>query len=245
MRFFDLKTLDPRSKIVMMGSLSTAVMFTENLWGQAAVLFLTLLTLFLGGVKAGAVLGQLKGILALIVFLFFVQCVFTRGGGALLRIGDFVLVTEAGFHLACVLSFRFMVILLAALILLTGEPWDYLLAMVQCRLPYEIAFMVMAGIHFLPILRDEAMNVYYAVQLRGTELQKISLRGKIQVYRRICLPVLTNALRKSRSMALAMELRGLRAHPKRTYMRHLSMDIRDRCFLLAYPCIAATLIVVL
>lgn len=206
---------------------------------------MTLLTLFLGGVKAGAVLGQLKGILALIVFLFFVQCVFTRGGGALLRIGDFVLVTEAGFHLACVLSFRFMVILLAALILLTGEPRDYLLAMVQCRLPYEIAFMVMAGIHFLPILRDEAMNVYYAVQLRGTELQKISLRGKIQVYRRICLPVLTNALRKSRSMALAMELRGLRAHPKRTYMRHLSMDIRDRCFLLAYPCIAATLIVVL
>lgn len=244
MRFFDLKTLDPRSKMVMMGSLSTAVMFTEDLGIQAGVLLFTLVTLLLGRVKLKAALNQMKGIFGAVFLLFLVQCLFTRGGDALLYAGDFVLVTEKGFHLACVLCLRFTVILLAALILLTGESRDYLLAMVQCRLPYEIAFMVMAGVHFLPILRDEAMNVYYAVQLRGTELKKTGLKEKLQVYRRICLPILTNALRRSKSMAMAMELRGLRAHPGRTYMRRLKMKGKDWIFLIGYPCITVALVIV-
>ena len=245
MGVFKLAGLDPRTKVVMMAALSTAIMAVDDLAALAVVLACTVVTLALGGVKASAAWNQLRGILAIIVLLFLVQSVFTRGGEVLLYVGTFPLVTEAGFHLACVLCFRFAVILLSALILLTGESRDYLLAMVQCKLPYELAFMVMAGIHFLPILRDEALNVYYAVQLRGTELEKAGLRGKIATYRRICLPILTGALRRSKATAGAMELRGFRSTPNRTYMRHITLKARDYFFLILYPCIAAAVIVLL
>ena len=238
MRFFALSTLDPRSKVMMMISLSTTILFTENLWIQIGALALTFMTLLLGGISMNRMWKQLRGIFVVLLFLFLIQSICVRGGETLVGIGSFSLVTERGFHLGCVLCLRFFTILLAALILLTGEPRTYLLAMIQCKMPYELAFMVMTGVHFLPLLRDEAMNVYYAIQLRGTEMEQAKWREKLGVYRRICLPILTGALRRSRTMATSMELRGLRAKPERTYMNRLRMSGRDWLFLLVYPAFA-------
>lgn len=243
MHFFHLSTIDPRSKIIMMGSLSAAVMLTQKLTVQLALLCLTVLTLLLGGIRSKRMWLQLRGILAVLLFLFLLQSIFVRSGAPLLAVDQIVLVRAGGVHFAAVLCLRFLTILLAALILLTGDFRDYLLAMVQCRVPYDLAFMVMTGVHFLPVLREEAIHVYDAAQLRGTEIAGAKLRVKLQAYRQICLPILTGALRKSKSAAMAMELRGLRAYPERTYRRRLVMKRRDFFFLLLYLCIGAICVI--
>ncbi|MEG1501121.1 MAG: energy-coupling factor transporter transmembrane component T [Clostridiales bacterium] len=235
MKESSLQILDPRCKLLMMACLSTAAMITDKLSVLALLLLFNILTLLWGKLKLQAIIGQLKGLLTLIFSLFIIQCFFNRAGEALWSIGAYTVITKGGFYLACLLCLRFLLILLSAQIILQGKPRDYLLALVQLKLPYDIAFSVMAGIHFLPILKEEAFNVFYSVQLRGTELKNISFYQKIKLYGKICLPILINAVNRSKDMAIAMEARGLRAYPQRTYLHQLSFNYRDMLVMIFYP----------
>lgn len=122
---------------------------------------------------------------------------------------------------------RIIIIIISAMILLSSSERDFLLALVQWKIPYEIAFMVMLGLHFLPILREEALNVYFAVQMRGTELQKISVGQKLKLYTRIMLPILSGAIYRAEQMAIAMEARAFHAYPQRTYRKRLKLKKLD------------------
>ena len=155
------------------------------------------------------------------------------------------LVTDEGLQLGGMLSLRLLILIVSALILLNGEPRDYLLAMAQCRVPYEIAFMVMTGIHFFPILKEESLNVYYSVQLRGTEIKRAGLRRKLDVYLKISLPILVSTIVKAKAMTIAMESRCFRVLPYRTYMRRLVLTKKDILLLILFPALTVLGIAVL
>ena len=171
----NLSGFDPRTKLMLMICVSTlAVVWQDPIW-LAGLLCFTGAVLVCGGVAMGSLLKQTRGMLGVIAFLFVIQCLFIRSGPALLSVGNFTLVTVHGLTTALAVTMRLLILVLSAAILLTGDARDYLLALVQCKVPFEIAFMVMTGLHFLPILREEALDVYQAVQMRGTELAKANL----------------------------------------------------------------------
>lgn len=182
--------------------------------------------------------------LKLIAVLFVVQCVFVRSGDPLLTFGGVALITSGGVTTALGVALRLLIIVLVALILLTGEARDYLLALVQCRVPYEIAFMTMTAVHLLPILHSEATDVYYAVQMRGTEIKKASLLEKLRIYARISLPIVAGTVRRAEQISVAMEARAFRALPRRTFMRRLTLTPRDVVWLVAVPAISAAALIV-
>lgn len=238
-----LSTLDPRPKIVLTLCVSTlAVLWQDPAW-LAALLGVTGAILAFGGVDPRTTFVQVRGVLKLIALLFVVQCVFVRSGEPLVSVGDFTVVTVGGATTALGVTLRVLIIVSSALILLTGDARDYLLALVQCRMPYELAFMVMTAVHFLPILRSEAFDVYVAVQMRGTELEKAGIFDKLRVYARIALPIVAGAIRRAEQASLAMEARAFRACPRRTYLRHLSLARRDVVALTVVPLVTAASIV--
>lgn len=230
-----LRKLDPRVKLVMMIVMSTLALLSEDLLFLSLLICVIILILNRGGAKWECVWGRVKVIFIMILSLFIIQCVFRRSGDVLFAIGDFPLIFSEGVWLAAMLSLRLIVFIMAAQILLEADVRDYLLALVQMKIPYEIAFMVMTGIHFIPILREEALNVYYSVQLRGMELKKTSLGKKIACYRRICIPILVGAMHRAKDMSIAMEARGLRAYDNRTYMRKLTLSKGDVAWLIIFP----------
>jgi len=228
MEMFALKTLDPRAKMLILICISTLAMITSDLKALTILLMVTILIPIAGKVNFFELLWQAKMAVGFIVFIFIIQCLFVRTGIPLVTIKAFTLITYDGLSLACLLSLRLLILIISAIIILTGEPRDYLLAFAQCKVPYEIAFMVMVAIHFFPILREEALNVFYSVQLRGTEIKNASLKKRAQVYIKICLPILVGALEKARVMSIAMEARCFRLFPYRTYMRRLVLKKRDK-----------------
>ncbi len=230
-----LKDLDPRAKMMMLLCLSTTALLLTNLLLLFLLLVFTLFILGAGGVSFDEIRKQTKSAVNFVVFLFLLQCVFNRKGEALVSVYGFTLFTDKGVLTAAMLSLRLLIFLLSALILLTGEPRDYLLAMVQCRIPYEIAFMVMVGIHFFPILKEEGYNVYYSAQLRGTEIQKANLKDRLSAYGKLCLPILVAALERAKAMSIAMESKCFRAFPRRTYMRKLKLKTIDKLYLALFP----------
>lgn len=224
---YKLSGLDPRTKMISVIAVSTGVMMLSDIRYLTAILATLILILATGGVSLTKQLYQARGILSMVVFLFVLQCIF---GGV------------DGLILAALLSLRLLIIVMSVLILLTGEPRDYLLGMTQMKMPYEIAFMVMIGLHFFPVLKEEALDVYYSVQLRGTELKKISLRKKLKAYLKICLPILAGALEKAKEMSIAMEARCFCLYPQRTYLRRLRLKATDICIMIVMPLIMCMLV---
>ena len=233
----NLSELDPRTLLMITASLSTAAMLTGNIQVLVVIMLLCLVTLLLGGVSLYYEISKLKGIYSLILSLFIIQCFFNRTGEVLVSLYGYDVVFSGGFNIACLLCIRFVIIVLSASIILQGKPRDYLLAFTQLGMPYDLAFSVMAGFRFLPLLREEALNVFYSIQLRGCELKKISPVKKFSLYGKICLPILINTLKKCRDISVAVEARGFRAYQQRTCMRRLQLSRYDVIVMIAYPII--------
>ena len=241
MSIYSLRDIDPRPKLMIMAASSTVCMFTENIMMICVVIVLLVLVMLIGGANLYQALIRVRGILGLIIFLFLIQGLFMRTGETglepLLTIGNVGLLYVEGLKLATVLSLRLIVIVVSALILVEGDTRDYLLAFVQMKVPYEISFMVIVALHFIPILREEAVSIHCSMQLRGKDFKRINIFKKMKAYFNLCLPILVRALRRADEMSIAMEARGFRAKPGRTNMRRLKMRKIDVLLLVAWPLI--------
>ncbi len=230
-----LQILDPRTKMMMMLCLSSlSVLFARPII-LLGILFLCLLLLFAGGTPIHTILPRIKPLFYLMLTLFVIQCAFVRSGEPLLCIGSLVFIAKDGLDMALSMILRLMILTFSAMLLASGETRDYLLALVHCKIPYEISFMIMAAIHFIPLLHRDAQDVFCAVQMRGEELKKIPVKRKLAITVSLLLPIVASALDRIRTMSIAMEARAFRAYPQRTYWRTLELKVVDKAILLLFP----------
>lgn len=241
--FFKLDSFDPRTKLMLMFCLSIVAIFRPEPLLLLCLLGFTLLVLLAGGAHPARILRQARGIFYMIIMLFIIQSLFVRTGDPLISLGNFTLITTGGLETAAVICLRLLILVMSALILLTGESRDYLPALVQMKIPYEIAFMVMAAVHFLPILKEEALDVYYSVQLRGTEIAKAPIPKKLRAFSKICMPILVGTVNRARQMSIAMETRGFRSRPRRTYLHTIKLKTKDAVLLVLLPAATAALFI--
>lgn len=227
----------------MLLSISTTALLMKHPLAVTTLLGLVMLILLAGGINLSDAWFKIRGILGLIAALFLIQCLFNRGGDPVLVLGSVSLVTQNGLEIALLVSLRLAIIVLSALIVLTGAARDYLLALTQCKIPYEIAFMTLAAMRFIPMLREEAQDVLCAVQMRGLQFKNAGLRQQAKIYISIVLPVVAGAIRRAEQLSMAMEARAFRVYPQRTSMRKLSFVAGDWIYLAGY-CVALAVLVV-
>ena len=236
---------DPRIKLIMLIVISTLALITRDLTRLAAILLIAVVIAVPGRSGLLALLRQWRNMLSLILSLFIIQCLFVRTGAPVLTVGSFVLIRADGLQMALMTGVRLAIITASAMIIMTSPPRDYLLALTQWQIPYEIVFMVLAAMRFIPILREEAENVLCAVQMRGTRIKKTGPIHRVKVYLRIMIPVAARAIRRSEQMSIAMESRGFRSKPERTSMRRLVFHRRDAVVLLVFALIMALVFILI
>ena len=240
-----LSRLDPRVKLFLLFGISTAALILRTPFALIALLFLTFFILLTGRVSLGVIWRKLRGLFGLIAMLFILQCLFNHSGEPLFIVSSLTLVTVSGFYTATLVCLRLLIIIISAFVVATGEPRDYLLALIQLKLPYDIAFMVLAALRFLPMLREEAQDVLCAAQMRGLRLKKSSLRKQAGAYISIVIPVVAGAIHRAEQLSIAMEARGFRAFPRRTSLRRLSMRTADWVYMAAFCAVIATIFALL
>ena len=238
-----LSKLDPRVKLVLLLALSTSALAIKVPLTLLALLCIVLLILLIGNIKPQVIWIKLRGLLGLVLMLFLLQCLFSRSGEPFLAIYGFTLVTESGFQTAVLVCLRLLIVILSALMVATGESRDYLLALTQCKVPYEIAFMVLAALRFLPMLREEAQDILCAAQMRGLKVKKAGLKKQAGAYISIVIPVVAGAIRRAEQLSIAMEARGFRAMPRRTSMRRLRMRASDWIYFASFCAILAAALI--
>jgi energy-coupling factor transport system permease protein len=193
----------------------------------------------------GVVWEYLKPFMTLMLILFVLQLIFSPGGKVLLAVGPVTLITSNGLTAGASVVLRIMVVTAAAMLFTTFNSRDFILGLVQWKVPYELAFMVSVALRFLPVFRDEMINVVTAVQLRGIELKKVPWGKKMAMYRHLFFPVVYGAMLKAQQLAVAMEDRGFRAYPRRTYLRRLNFHRADYVVMLLSLAATLTLMVLL
>lgn len=234
--------LDPRTKMVMVMCLSSLALMYNSPERLLLVLAATVALLLIFRFNPGAIAGYLKPFLSLMLVLFIIQVIFSPGGQVLLAVGPVALITSQGLISGASVVLRIIVVTAAAMLFTTFSSRDFVLGLVQWKVPYELAFMVSIAMRFLPLFREELVNVLTAIQLRGVELKKVPWGQKIAMYRRLIFPVVYRTMLKAEQLAIAMEARGFRAYPRRTYLRRLDFQRAD--YIVMPVCLVITIMLV-
>lgn len=98
----------------------------------------------------------------------------------------------------------------------TTKPKDFVIALIKLGLPYRYGFAIMVALRFLPLMQDEVRKVREAHLVRKFRPTP-GIRGLYRRLTRYLMPLLTNALRKSETAAMAMESRAFGLYRQRTY----------------------------
>ncbi|MFA5523767.1 MAG: energy-coupling factor transporter transmembrane component T [Tissierellales bacterium] len=220
-------SLDPRTKIITVLIISSAAIILKELM---YLFFLLLLTLFICKLLSISLFGAIKKLRKLWIFflvLALIQSVFNPGGEAIIGIRGINVLTTNGLISGTSIILRMSIIIFSALIIASSPVLETVYGLIAMRLPYEIAFMVLLAIKFLPLFKEEFTDSIIAVQLAGEDLKRIPLGQKLSLYTYILTPSVIKALGKAKYISISMECRGFRSYPNRTSYCRLKMKKLD------------------
>ena len=206
--------LDPRVMFLFVFILSTASVLLREALPLTPVLLSAIIAALCARAPAGQLLRRLRGLWAMLVSVILLQALFTQdilhglmmGAAALQRL---VILTLGG-------------------ALLARYPGHVLVqAMQQLGIPYQLAYMVSVGLRFLPQFSESFRDSLTAMQLRGVEFRRMKLKMRLKIYTYLLMPTIASGLNSARNLAMAMELRGFGAYPRRGAYAPLRMCRRD------------------
>jgi len=223
--------VDPRITFLFVFLLSTAGVALRGALQLMPVLLSAIIAAVWARAPFGQALRRLAGLWAMLAAVTALQALFS---------GDILhgLLTGAA-------ALERLLILLLGGTMLAAYPGHVLVqAMLQLRLPYRLAYMVSAGLRFVPQFGESFRDSLTAMQLRGVDLRRLKPRTRLKIYTYLLMPTIAAAVASARKMAMAMELRGFGAGEKRSAYAPLQMRRSDWAALAAVIVWAAVLIAV-
>ncbi|MBK7921982.1 MAG: energy-coupling factor transporter transmembrane protein EcfT [Veillonella sp.] len=186
-----MERLVPFTKILLTLAVSAWAIALQT-WEQLLGLVVVELVLL---AMTGLLGKQIKPVIALAGFAVFLGVVQYIGSG------DIVSSAVAGLRM---LAMTMVFIMLLA----TTKLQDLTASLVmQCKIPYEYAFMFTAALRFVPDFIAESHAVQEAQACRGLSLEG-NVFKRIKSYMFVIQPLLLKSLGRSETMALSLELRG-------------------------------------
>jgi len=236
--------LDPRIKILI-ALFFTLLIFTVSRPLAAAVIVVSLIALWLAArMPFRKIAAYLKYLSLMLAFITLLQMLFGPGSHYIVRplipqgvplIGGAGSLKWDGLVLGAVSGLRLLSLVLV-LPLLTGSTSTHELAqgLAGLRLNYKAAFVITSALNLIPVLEEEARFIIDAQKLRGMRVfDEGSPWGKLKAYPALAVPLIISAMRRSQSMAYAMDSRAFGAYPRRTWRQPLRMKARDSWALVA------------
>ncbi|WP_117153697.1 energy-coupling factor transporter transmembrane component T family protein [Paraliobacillus quinghaiensis] len=131
---------------------------------------------------------------------------------------------------------------LSLLFLLTTNVVHFILSLMQqCKLPPKLAYGILAGYRFLPMIKDELVLIKSAHRVRGINRAK-TLKENVHQYKRFIVPLLASSIRKAERTAIAMESKGFTGSRERTFYRQFTVTTKDWLFMIMMLTVLVTLI---
>ncbi|MDG5472785.1 energy-coupling factor transporter transmembrane component T [Jeotgalibacillus sp. ET6] len=119
---------------------------------------------------------------------------------------------------------------LSLLFVLTTKPAVFMLSLMQqLKMPARLAYGIMAGYQFLPLISEEFQIMQRAQQIRGVGRPQ-TVKERVSQWKSFVIPLLASAIRKAERTAVAMESRGFTGEPRTHWYREIPLRKRDAVF---------------
>jgi len=233
-----IHTLDPRIKILL-SLIFTLLVFAVSRPAASACIAAGLIVLWLAAqMPFKKIIGYLKFLSLMVAFITLLQMLFGPGSHYIVKplipqgvplLGGIGSLKWEGLVLGAVSGLRLLSLVLL-LPLLTGSASAHELAqgLAGLRINYRAAFVITSALNLVPALEEEARFIIDAQKLRGmSAFDERSPWGRLKAYPAVAVPLIISALRRSQSMAYAMDSRAFGAYPVRTWRVPLMMKARD------------------
>lgn len=137
-------------------------------------------------------------------------------------------VTADQLETALSLAFRVMAFsTLSLMFAFTTDPVKFIMSLMQqLKLSPKLAYGVLAGYQFLPVMKDEFNQIQQAHRLRGADVEKNFIQ-RLFGMQRILMPMLAGAVRKAERSAFAMEARGFTGEARNDYYQLINFGKAD------------------
>jgi len=209
--------LDPRVKILYSLAYS-ALCFVSLKASFLALLLVVNIPILVIGKVFKRWLNMMKGAVPLIALIFLFNVLFQRFNNI---------------YGAVAYTLRFIIFMTAfAVLFLTTTPEDLALVMVKLKIPYEYTLAFTMAIRFVPTLSRELQIIIDTQRSRGLELEKGNILERIRKYMPILIPLIVHEIRRSYTLAEAMESRGFGYTKNRTYYYEMKFTKKDAVSLL-------------
>ena len=224
---------DPRVIFALVfGTSSFAILIRDDVVAVLGLLVLTLIFAAMLGVALGRLFKRLKRLWQVLIFVTLLRSIFAPSGIVILALWDFPLLTSGGLSIGLLVSLRLVIFIVGASMFTVYPARGLIQAMVQMKMPYEIAYMVSIGLRFVPLFAEQLKDSLTALQLRGVVIEELKLRKRLSLYTYLLLPAIVSGLQQAKELAMSMEMRAFRAMPKRTSFFRLKFGGLDALALL-------------
>lgn len=227
--------MDPRTKIVCFILWVLTVSVVPSIWVQFGLVICVVMMFLFSDISLGYGMSGIRPLLPVLVVILLFEIFFARSGPTshtLLVFGWFHLTTGglwlAGISIARFLSVIWLVSLLTlttSLSSLTHALGELLKPLNRLRIPTDDIVMVcLLAVRFVPILTAEAERLMKAQAARGAEFGTArwwQLGKRVKSVLPILIPLFVGALRRTETVAMAMEVRGYRpGKPRSSYIQN-------------------------
>lgn len=245
--------LDPRTKIGIMILYIVMTFLVKQLYFLAIPLAFLLMGLLLSRISLRYIWTSLKPVRVLLIFMFFLNLIFTKGETVLLDLKFWKLTLEALLQ-SVFLTVRIVLLVAgASMLTLTTSPIaltdgiERLLAPLKVlHFPsHELAMMMTIALRFIPTLMDESDKIRSAQMARGADFESGNLITRVKSLIPILIPLFVSSFRKADDLAIAMESRCYHGGDGRTRMHQLKFALPDLFAVLITLSFIAALVLIL
>jgi energy-coupling factor transport system permease protein len=217
-----IQRLDPRTKLALLLLSFVGVLLPQR--PEVVALVSAAVLLHLGLARAWSALKPVR-------WLFFPLAVFSLGVWSWMAQGPshlFWRVSRESLAFGAANFLKLATMMVAGLILLATTPVEELfVGLVKLRLPYPGAFAFALALRWVPEIFLTVNRVQEAQEARGLAWETGGVLTRLRRYLPLLAPIFLLTLRRSQTMAWALEARGFRMSPRRSFLLEIRMQPRD------------------
>jgi energy-coupling factor transport system permease protein len=137
-------------------------------------------------------------------------------------------VSRESLAFGCATFLKLGTMMLAGLVLMATAPVEELFrGLVKLKLPFAAAFAFALALRWVPDIFLTAQRVKEAQEARGLVWEEGGPLTRLKRHLPLLVPIFLLTLRRSQTMAWALESRGFQMRPGRTYLLELRLTSRD------------------
>lgn len=235
--------LDMRVKFALLLMASTLIFVWNGILLQTGLLAAIVMLMLAAGVRFATLWRLIKILMPALVLITVIQGLWSPFGVTpLIRlptdwrfVGGWNIFYLEGLLFGLVVCCRLLIPMFAfQLVFMTSEPSDIVLGLVRIGVPYRVAFLFSTTLRFVPLLLGEFESMKEAQRLRGIDVDRAGILGKVTLMGRLLVPLILNCLTKAQHMEIALQAKAFTGSMDRTQLNPARerLSIGERAFML-------------